>query len=174
MIIDDLFDVSSILTGKFTLNRKEVNFIPIVQSAIDSLIHEAAAKSITIKDSLNITKDLVYGDSIRLRQIVLNLISNSIKFTPEKGEVEISLSEVGKELELKVADNGIGIDKEFLPYVFEKFRQTDSSTTRSHGGLGLGLALVRQLTEMHNGTVSIASEGTGKGAVFTVILPLLK
>lgn len=174
LIIDDLFDVSRILTGKFTLDLKEVEFVQIVQSAVDSLIHEAEAKSISIKTSIETTAGLVvYGDPIRLRQIVLNLISNAIKFTAENGEIQISLKEIRSELELKIADNGIGIEEKFLPYVFEKFRQADSSTTRSHGGLGLGLALVQQLVELHDGSISANSDGKGKGAVFTVRLPLL-
>jgi signal transduction histidine kinase len=137
------------------------------------LFHKAAAKSVKIESLLEANNFLVYGDPVRLRQTVLNLISNAIKFTSENGEIEISLQKVGSVLELKVRDNGIGIDKKFLPHVFEKFRQADSTTTRTYGGLGLGLTLVKQLIELHGGTVSAQSDGEGQGAVFTVNLPIL-
>lgn len=176
LIIDDIFDVSRIHTGKFTLDLQEVEFAAIVRTAIASLLPEADAKSIVVKTSLNEPSGgaPVQGDPVRLRQIVLNLIANAIKFTPENGEIKIALNVVGAEVELKISDNGIGISEEFLPFIFEKFRQADSSATRSYGGLGLGLSLVRQLVELHGGTASADSAGEGQGATFTVRLPLLQ
>src|SRR6185503_18117583 len=114
----------------------------------------------------------VTGDADRLQQIIWNLVSNAIKFTPKDGQIEVRLRRVEPHIEVRVSDSGIGIDKQFLPYIFERFRQADSSMTRAHSGLGLGLAIVRHLVELHGGTVSAESAGEGQGAVFTVRLPL--
>jgi PAS domain S-box-containing protein len=171
-IIDDILDVSRIITGKLQVDARPVELAPIIEAALDTLRPAAVAKSITLAVSMDEPTGLVVGDQDRLQQIIWNLGSNAIKFTPENGRVEIRLARADSHLELRVSDNGIGIDEQFLPYVFERFRQADSSTTRAHGGLGLGLAIVRHLVELHGGTVQAESEGAGKGAVFTVRLPV--
>lgn len=171
-IVEDLLDVSRIITGKLQINSRPVAFAPTIQAAIATLRPAAEAKAITLKVSLAQATSLVAGDPDRLQQIIWNLVANAIKFTPERGQIEIRLEQVGAYFELSVSDSGIGIDREFLPYVFERFRQADSSTTRTHGGLGLGLAIVRHLVELQGGTVSAQSDGAGRGAVFTVRLPL--
>jgi PAS domain S-box-containing protein len=172
MIIDDILDVSRIINGKLRIDSQPVELTPVIQAAIDTLRPAAEAKAITLDISLHETAGLVAGDRDRLQQIIWNLVSNAIKFTPKDGRVEIRLAQVDSHLEVSVRDNGIGINQQFLPYVFERFRQADSSMTRTHGGLGLGLAIVRYLVELHGGTVSAESEGEGQGALFTVSLPL--
>jgi PAS domain S-box-containing protein len=171
-IIEDILDVSRIVTGKLNINTEPVNPEPIILSAIDSLRPAAEAKAITLKLSLEPKKGLIAGDPDRLRQVVWNLLSNAIKFTPQNGQIEVRLARIDSELELKVIDNGMGISKEFLPYVFDRFRQADASTTRAESGLGLGLSIARYLIEMHGGTISAESEGEGKGTTFTVRLPV--
>jgi PAS domain S-box-containing protein len=171
-IINDILDVSRIITGKLRIDPQAVELAPIIQAAIDTVYPAAAAKAIAITVALDRQADLVLGDPDRLQQIVWNLVSNAIKFTPKDGSIEVRLERVASHVELKVSDSGIGIDTQFLPYVFDRFRQADASTTRAHGGLGLGLAIVRHLVELHGGTVSAASTGEGQGAVFTVRLPL--
>ncbi len=170
-IIGDILDMSSIVTGKMRINARPVDLSAIVRAAVSTLQLAAAAKGITVSLSQNGTGDCVSGDPDRLQQIVWNLIANAIKFTPQGGNVAVQLTAVASQLELKVSDNGIGISPEFLPHVFERFRQADSSTTRTHGGLGLGLAIVRHLVELHGGTVLAASDGVGKGSTFTVLVP---
>lgn len=170
-IISDILDVSRIITGKLSIHSVAVEFAPIIQAAIDTLQLAATAKHITLDVSLASDAGLVAGEPERLQQIIWNLVSNAIKFTPEHGHVAVSLKRINGQLEVTVRDNGIGISPEFLPHVFERFRQADSSTTRSHGGLGLGLSIVRHLVELHGGTVSAQSEGLGHGATFTVRLP---
>lgn len=140
-------------------------------SGVDSLRHAAEVKNIELQMQLAHVESIL-GDQNRLQQIVWNLLSNAVKFTPEGGRVEVNLRQVGSLVELMVRDNGVGIKAEFLPYVFERFRQADGSTTRRFGGLGLGLAIVRHLVELHGGTVEADSEGEGKGATFTVKLPV--
>jgi PAS domain S-box-containing protein len=171
-IVEDLLDVSRIITGKLQINLRPVALAPTIEAALATLRPAAEAKAITLEVSLGQTTNLVAGDPDRLQQIIWNLVSNAIKFTPENGHVEVRLEQVGSYFELSVRDNGAGIDGEFLPYVFERFRQADSSSTRRHGGLGLGLAIVRHLVELQGGTVSAESDGAGRGAVFTVRLPL--
>jgi PAS domain S-box-containing protein len=171
-IIDGILDVSRIITGKFHIDAKAVELAPIMRAAIDTLRPAASAKAIALTVSLDQADGLVAGDPARLQQIIWNLISNAIKFTPQGGRVEVRLERVGAHLEIKVSDSGIGINEQFLPFIFERFRQADSSTTRAHGGLGLGLAIVRHLVELHGGTVQAESRGEGQGAVFTVRLPL--
>jgi PAS domain S-box-containing protein len=171
-IIDDILDVSRIITGKLHIDSNPVEMTQIIRLAVEALRPAALAKSINLETSLDAGEAPVIGDSDRLQQVVWNLAANAIKFTPAGGSVEVALEQTDAHVEIKVSDNGAGISEEFLPFVFERFRQNDASTTRAHGGLGLGLAIVRHLVEMHGGTVTAHSEGTDKGAVFTVRLPL--
>ncbi|MEG4571480.1 response regulator [Microcoleus sp. N3A4] len=170
-LIEDILEVSRILRGKLNLNMHPIQLEYVIEMAIDSLRPLAETKSIVIEweGSQNIAK--VLGDSDRLQQIVGNLLSNAIKFTPEEGKVEVRLESVGDEIQIQIIDSGIGIAPDFLPYVFDRFRQADSSTTRSYGGLGLGLAIVRHLVEQHGGKVD-AENNPGEGAKFTVSLPV--
>ncbi|MBN3875558.1 PAS domain-containing protein [Nostoc sp. JL23] len=171
-LIDDLLDVAKILRGKLSIEATPVNLASVIESAIDTVSTAAIAKSITLHPVLpNIGQ--VSGDSNRLQQIVWNLLSNAIKFTPNGGRVEIRLQPLDNQAEIIVSDTGKGINPEFLPYIFESFRQEDVSVTRKYGGLGLGLAIVRQLVEAHGGTITADSAGEGLGATFTVQLPLL-
>jgi signal transduction histidine kinase/ActR/RegA family two-component response regulator len=170
-IVGDILDVSSIVKGKLRIDARPVEFAKIVQSALDTLRLAADAKAISLSVSLDPEAGTVAADPDRLQQIVWNLVANAIKFTPMGGRVAVQLARADSHLELTVSDNGSGISREFLPHVFERFRQADSSTTRKHGGLGLGLAIVRHLVELHGGTVSVESPGTGQGAKFTVRLP---
>lgn len=172
-LIEDLLDVSRIITGKLRLNVRSLQLAPIIEAAIDTARPAADAKSIRLQPILDSSAGPVSGDSERLQQIVWNLISNAIKFTPKQGRVHIRLERINSHVEIAVSDTGIGISAEFLPYVFERFRQADSSSTRSYSGLGLGLAIVRHLVELHGGTVSVASPGEGQGSTFTVKLPLI-
>jgi PAS domain S-box-containing protein len=171
-IISDILDVSRIITGKLQVESKPVELAPIIRAAAETLTPAAEAKSIQFKLLLDQTEGFVIGDPDRLLQIIWNLISNAIKFTPNNGQIDIKLERVDSHVELTVSDNGIGISTEFLPFVFERFRQADASTTRSDSGLGLGLAIVRHLVELHGGTVRAQSEGEAHGALFTVKLPL--
>ena len=166
-IIDDILDVSRIITGKLRINPQPLDLAPIIQTAIEALRPAAAAKLITVTSSLEQNAGLVVGDPDRMQQIIWNLLSNAIKFTTREGRIEIGLGRVNSHIEVRVSDTGIGIDQQFLPYVFDRFRQADSSMTRTHSGLGLGLAIVRHLIELHGGTVMAESAGEGQGAVFT-------
>jgi PAS domain S-box-containing protein len=170
-LIEDLLDVSRILRGKLVLNVAPVNLITTIQAALETMELAASAKGIQIQTQLT-PVGLIQGDAGRLQQVVWNLLSNAIKFTPTGGRVEVSLERVSHYAQIQVKDNGKGIIPEFLPYVFDYFRQADSSTTRQFGGLGLGLAIVRHLTELHGGAVAVESPGEGRGATFTVKLPL--
>ena len=171
-IIGDILDVSRIVTGKLRIEARAIELEPIIRASLETLQLAASAKEIKIKLNLEPDAGLVAGDPDRLRQIIWNIVANAIKFTPNGGEVEVGLRRVGSQVELTVGDNGIGISSDFLPHVFERFRQADSSRTRKHGGLGLGLAIVRHLVELHGGTVSAESAGLGKGARLTVRLPV--
>jgi PAS domain S-box-containing protein len=172
-LIDDLLDVSRILRGKLELKITAINLESIIRSAIATVQLAAEAKSIQILTEFNPNVGQISGDPGRLQQIVWNLLSNGIKFTPEGGQVTIKLKRVGTKAEIQVQDTGQGISAEFLPYVFDRFRQAENATTRKFGGLGLGLAIVRHLTEIHKGTVAVSSPGEGQGATFSVKLPLL-
>jgi PAS domain S-box-containing protein len=172
-LIDDLLDVSRIIQGKTSLTIQPLNLASVIEAAITVIQLSASAKSIQLKYNLAPNVGLISGDANRLQQVVWNLLSNAIKFTPVGGEVSISLDRQDKQAQIQVSDTGKGISGEFLPYVFEYFRQADSSTTRTHGGLGLGLAIVRHLVELHGGTVAADSGGINQGATFTVTLPLL-
>ena len=172
-LIDDLLDVSRILRGKLDLKIFPLNLKSIIQSAINTVQLAANAKSIQIKTKFESKTLEVLGDAARLQQIVWNLLSNAIKFTPEGGLISVKLERDNTEALVRVEDTGQGIDAEFLPYVFDRFRQAESSSTRKFGGLGLGLAIVRNLTELHGGSVVVSSPGLGRGAIFSVKLPLM-
>jgi PAS domain S-box-containing protein len=171
-LIDDLLDTSRIMSGKLNIERRTVNLVEVVQAALDVVRASAAAKRITIDFDAKLPTLALEGDAARLNQIAVNLLSNAVKFTPEGGTIKVSLELVGGVARFAVADTGAGIDAEFLPRVFDRFSQADTSTTRRHGGLGIGLALVRNLTELHGGRVTAHSDGVGKGSTFTVELPL--
>jgi len=172
-IINDILDVSRIVTGNLYLNLEPTELAPIVEAAINAVRPTAEAKHIHIETSFADQPALVSADAQRLQQIAWNLLSNAVKFTPPGGHVRVTTRQTGSQVHFEISDDGQGIGAEFLPHVFERFRQADSSTTRTHGGLGLGLAIVRHLTEIHGGTVHAESDGEGKGATLTVILPLL-
>ncbi|WP_414566019.1 MULTISPECIES: PAS domain S-box protein [unclassified Anabaena] len=172
-LIEDLLDVSRILQGKLSLNICPVNLVMVVEAAVETVKLAANARSIEIQTILNPGLRQVMGDSSRLQQVVWNLLSNAVKFTPIGGRVEVRLEEVDSQAQIQVIDTGKGITPEFLADVFDYFRQADSTTTRKFGGLGLGLAIVRQVVELHGGTVTAASPGEGLGATFTVRLPFL-
>ena len=170
-LVEDLLDISRIVSGRLRINVGVVDLESVVNSAIDTVGPAAAAKGIRLHTAIDPAQGRIYGDADRLQQIVWNLLSNAIKFTPAGGRVDITVRRSGGDVELTVTDTGNGITPEFLPHVFDRFRQGDGTTTRSVGGLGLGLAIVRHLAELHGGTVMAASEGEGRGATFTLRLP---
>ncbi|HEY4588649.1 MAG TPA: response regulator [Thermoanaerobaculia bacterium] len=171
-LIADLLDVSRIITGKLRLDFKPVDLRRIIDAALDSVRPAADAKGIQLEVSIAPLASPVLGDADRLQQVIWNLLSNSIKFTSRGGRVDVRLREADANAVIQVSDTGIGIRPDFLPYVFDRFRQAEGSITRTHGGLGLGLSIVRHLIELHGGTAEVESEGEGKGATFTVRLPL--
>jgi PAS domain S-box-containing protein len=173
-LIDDLLDVSRILRGKIHLNMVPVNLVSVIEAAMETVRLAAEAKDIQIQKLLDDSVGKVLGDSSRLQQVIWNLLSNAIKFTPEGGKVNIQLQCIDAQAQITVTDTGKGISPDFLPYVFEYFRQADSTTTRKFGGLGLGLAIVRHLVELHGGTVWAESPGEGQGATFIFRLPLIR
>jgi PAS domain S-box-containing protein len=170
-LIEDLLDVSRIISGKFRVEVRTVDMPSVTEAAIDAVRLAAESKGIEIVPQIDAVPMLA-GDPTRLQQVVWNLLSNAIKFTPKGGRVDVRLACVESHVELEVADNGPGISADFLPYVFDRFRQADGTTTRTHSGLGLGLAIVRHLVELHGGSVRALSEGEGQGAVFAVRLPV--
>jgi PAS domain S-box-containing protein len=170
-IVEDILDVSRIIAGQLRLEKEPMPFRQVVESAIESMRPVAGSKSIALAVDLGDDPAIIIGDTARLQQVVWNLLSNAIKFTPEGGAVRVALDVTESRVELVVADTGVGIAPEFLPHVFERFRQGDARVTRRHGGLGLGLAIARHLTEMHGGSVAAVSAGEGKGATFIVRLP---
>jgi signal transduction histidine kinase len=171
-LIEDLLDVSAIISGKMSLDLVPIRLAPVVEAALDAVRPAAEAKSIRLERSFGPEADLVQGDPDRLQQVVWNLLANAVKFTPEGGVVRTALERRGARVRIVVSDTGRGIDPAFLPFVFEPFRQADGSLTRTHGGLGLGLAIVRRLVELHGGTVAVESPGPGGGATFIVEVPL--
>lgn len=173
-LIEDLLDISRLIRGEIRLQMTRVDLVSVLSVVISNVQPLAQAKQIQIISKIGCTEAVVCGEPDRLRQIVGNLLSNAIKFTPEAGEVEIRLSCNRIHASIQVSDTGKGISAEFLPYVFDRFRQAESAITRANGGLGLGLAIVHQLVKLHDGTVSAASLGIGQGATFTITLPLLK
>lgn len=171
-LIEDILDMSRIVRGKLHLDIRTIDIAPIVVAAIETVLPAATAKDIQIESSLDTTVRPVMGDVNRLQQVFWNLLSNAVKFTPKDGRIKVRLLQHDSQVQVQVIDNGQGISSEFLPYVFDRFRQADSTTTREYGGLGLGLSIVRHLVELHGGTVQAESAGLGKGATFTVILPI--
>jgi signal transduction histidine kinase len=187
-LIEDILDVSRIIQGKLQLERSPLDLITIIKNAIDTVSLAAQAKSIAIETNLEENIDSVQGDPTRIQQVIWNLLSNAIKFTPNHGKVKIDLSSTDsaasqeyatedklpiRYAQIQIIDSGKGIQSEFLPYVFDYFRQAESTKSRSQGGLGLGLAIVRRIVELHGGEVTADSEGLGKGATFTVSLPIV-
>jgi PAS domain S-box-containing protein len=172
-LVADLLDVSRIISGKLRLDVRTVDLISIVNAAIDSVRPAVEAKGIQLQTMLDAETGPISGDADRLQQIVWNLLTNAVKFTPKGGEIQVKVQRIDSHAEIVVTDSGVGIRKEFLPYVFDRFRQADASTTRIHGGLGLGLSIVRQLVDLHGGSVNVHSEGEGQGATFTITLPFV-
>src|SRR5262245_47062040 len=171
-LIDDLLDTARIISGKLRLEVGSVDLVPVIEEAVQTIYPAANAKGITIKTDLNPSVGQITGDRERLQQVVWNLLSNAVKFTPTGGHVETRLERVDPHICITVCDTGKGINPDFLPYVFDRFRQADASSTRRYGGLGLGLALVKYLVELHGGTIEALSDGEGKGSTFKVLLPV--
>ena len=172
-LIDELLDVSRIITGKLRLEMSPIDLVPVIEAAIDTIRPAAIAKEIALKIELDPTATPVVCDSERIQQVAWNLLSNAVKFTPRHGCVEVRMKRFDSQVEIVVSDTGLGIGEDFIPYVFDRFRQADSSTTRGYGGLGLGLAIVRHLVELHGGSVRAESDGLDRGSRFTVSLPLV-
>jgi PAS domain S-box-containing protein len=172
-LIEDILDVSRIVTGKLRLDVHPVDLAPVIEQAIEAVRPAAEAKSIRLQPVLDPRAGPISGDPNRIQQVVWNLLSNAVKFTPRDGRVQVRLERVNSHVEIIVSDTGQGISAEFLPHAFDRFRQADGTSTRRHGGLGLGLAIVRHLVEMHGGTVQAESPGEGLGATFTVKLPII-
>lgn len=170
-LVSDVLDVSRMITGKLRLNVRPVSVLSIVADAIDTIRPAADAKGVTVAFDRPGVALFVNGDAERLQQVVWNLLSNAVKFTPSGGQVHAAVAAGPDSVEIVVTDTGIGLTPEFLPYVFERFRQADQSFTRAHGGLGLGLAIVKQVVELHGGEVAASSAGSGQGTVFRVRLP---
>ena len=170
-LINDLLDMSRIVAGKLSLDREPVDPVGVVRSAVDNMRAEAAGKSIAIETELQNHERPLSADPTRLQQVVWNLLNNAVKFTPEGGRIDVRLTQDAASAELTVTDTGEGIEPSFLPHVFELFRQADGSTTRRHGGLGLGLGIVRRIVTLHGGSVEVQSQGRGKGTSFRVVLP---
>ena len=171
-LIDDLLDVSRIITGKLQIEPRAVDLCSIIEGAVEAVRPSFEVKSITLETALEAEACFVLGDANRLQQVFWNLLSNAVKFTPESGTVRIETKRMAPMVRVSVSDSGIGIKPEFLPFIFDRFRQADGSTTRVHGGLGLGLSIVKHLVQMHSGSVQVESQGQNKGAVFSVDFPL--
>jgi len=171
-LIEDLLDLSRIMAGRIRLDVQRLVLSDVVQSALQSMEPAAQLKGVRLQKVLDPIAVWVSGDPARLQQVVWNLLSNAIKFTPKEGRVQVALERVASHVELSVSDTGIGIATEYLPHVFERFSQQDSSSTRSHTGLGLGLAIAKQLVELHGGTLQAKSAGEGCGATFIINLPI--
>ena len=171
-LIEDLLDMSRIEGGKIKLDMRQVDLPALVAAGIESVRPAAAAKQIRMTSAFSNVFGTVIGDNDRLQQVIWNLMTNAIKFTPKQGRIHTVIKRVDSHVEISVSDTGQGIATEFLPHVFDRFRQADAATTRRHGGLGLGLSIVKHLTELHGGTVRVSSDGVGKGATFTLCLPL--
>lgn len=172
-LIEDILDVSRVITGKLRFEVQSVDLTAVIEASINAVLPAAEAKGIRLQRVLDSGASMVSGDPMRLQQIIWNLLSNAIKFTSKDGRVQIKLERVNSHVEIIVSDDGQGISPDVLPFIFERFRQADSTSTRTHGGLGLGLAIVRHLVEMHGGTVEVESRGDGHGSTFTVKLPLI-
>jgi PAS domain S-box-containing protein len=171
-LIEDLLDVSRIISGKLRIEVKPIDPAAVISAAVDVIKPAAEAKHIRIQTILDSSVGLVSGDFERLQQVIWNLLSNAVKFTPNAGSIRVALARGRSQIEISVADTGIGLSKDFLPYVFNRFSQADSSITRAHGGLGMGLAIAKSLVELHGGTISVNSPGEGQGSIFTIQLPI--
>jgi CheY-like chemotaxis protein len=171
-LVDDLLDVSRIVTGKLRMNVQPADPNSFIEAAVEAVKPAADAKGVRVHKVIDTGAISIPGDPVRLQQVVWNLLSNAIKFTPRGGHVQIRSERVNSHLEITVSDTGQGIASDFLPHVFDRFRQADQKTSRHHGGMGLGLAIVRHLVEMHGGTVRAQSEGENRGSTFTVMLPI--
>jgi PAS domain S-box-containing protein len=170
-LIEDLIDLSRVVTGKLIIEPQPIDLLDVIHAAIDAVRPGAEAKGLNIHLDAKLSSYLTLGDEDRMRQAIWNLLSNAVKFTPEGGTVTLRLERGERQIRVQVIDTGIGISPDFLPHVFDRFRQADSSTTREHGGLGLGLAIVRSIVEAHGGTVLVISGGVGTGATFTIDVP---
>jgi CheY-like chemotaxis protein len=170
-LIEDLLEVSRFAAGKFRLEAVPVDLVTIAEHTIDAVKPAAAARNVSLETQFEIGSAPMVGDPHRLQQVIANLLSNAVKFSEPGGRVTIAIRRDGETCELVVRDQGIGIDAAFLPFVFEAFRQADATTTRAHGGLGLGLSLVKRIVGLHGGEITAASDGPGRGAIFTVHLP---
>src|SRR5207249_4686751 len=164
-------DVSRVTTGKLRVNPRPLNLAGVVGAAVDAVRPMAEEKQLALDFAVVAEDDLIAGDADRLQQVVWNLLSNAVKFTPAGGRIDVRLDRTPQGLRLRVSDTGRGISAQFLPYVFDRFRQADSTSTRTHGGLGIGLTIVRHIVELHGGSVSAESAGEGQGATFIVTLP---
>jgi signal transduction histidine kinase len=171
-MIDDLLDMSRILQGAIRLALEPVDLAAVAQHALDTVRPLAASKNVSLTFHADKGSRTVTGDAERLQQVIWNLLSNAIKFTPDGGRVDVFIESANDQVEIRVVDTGHGISPDFLPHVFERFRQAEDATTHRHTGLGLGLGIVRQLVALHGGTVQAASPGVGQGATFTVRLPI--
>jgi CheY-like chemotaxis protein/two-component sensor histidine kinase len=169
-LVEDILDVSRVISGKLHLKLGPVDLVSVINAAIDSVQPAADSRGIHFEMTLDPSVRRISGDAGRLQQVIWNLLSNAIKFAPQGGRIEVRLEHVASQVQIGVSDNGPGISREFLPYIFDRFRQADGTSTRKHGGLGLGLAIVRHLVELHGGTVH-AESSPGKGATFTLRLP---
>lgn len=172
-LIEDLLDTARIISGKLRLDVRPIDLVPVLNEAVETMRPAIEAKGIELLVQFNLQPEIITADAARLLQVIVNLLSNAIKFTPEGGLIELRMESDAKQARIIVRDTGQGIAREFLPFVFDRFRQSDSSSTRRYGGLGLGLALVKHLTELHGGKVEAASAGVGQGSTFTVTLPLM-
>ncbi|TMA56496.1 MAG: response regulator [Deltaproteobacteria bacterium] len=173
-LVEDLLDVSRIVTGKLVLELRPVDLAEVAEAALDAVRTEAEAREVELEPVFELSGGHVEGDPARLQQVLWNLLSNAVKFSRPRGRVVLRVARAGSEAVVTVRDEGEGIEAEFLPHVFERFRQADNTRTRTHGGLGLGLALVRHLVVLHGGAVTAESDGSGRGATFTVTLPLVE
>jgi signal transduction histidine kinase len=171
-LIEDILDVSRVITGKLRLNTGPVDMASVITAAVDAVQLAADSKEISLEVTLDPSACHISGDCGRLQQVIWNLLSNAIKFTTTGGRVEVRLERADSDAQIRVTDTGCGISADFLPFIFDRFRQADGNNTRRNGGLGLGLAIVRHLVELHGGTVRAESEGEGRGATFTIMLPL--
>jgi signal transduction histidine kinase/ActR/RegA family two-component response regulator len=171
-MIEDLLDISRVITGKLALNVRPLELTKVVEAALDSIRPAVEAKALQLRVQLEARGSLVLGDPSRLQQVVWNLLSNAVKFTPMRGRIEVGVERAASHLQITVRDSGAGISPEFLPFVFDRFSQANTTSERKFGGLGLGLAIVRHLVELHGGTVRADSPGEGQGSIFTVMLPV--
>jgi signal transduction histidine kinase/DNA-binding response OmpR family regulator len=171
-LIDDLLDVSRIITGKLQIDLRPVELSSVIEASIDAVRPAFEAKNIKFETTMDPISSVIVGEANRLQQIFWNLFSNAVKFTPQGGSVHVTVKRASPHVKISIVDTGIGIDMDFLPYIFDRFRQADGSTTRVHGGLGLGLAIVKHLVQLHHGTVEVTSKGANQGSTFTVSLPL--